>query len=310
MAELYNDAGLNYDNWADPAGLQLGEFWSARIQVKNTGPVDVDGAKLHKDITAVLGYIPPEFGFKEWKGLDPDTTCGPIAAGKNEYDGAAGIISEEDVARGYVEVKATVKWTDPDSGKERTAVSNVWHMPVISKTGLLMMKKAGDPPNGAYYKPGEQINWTLDVYNNSREAIKDVTITDNGIVIATFGEIAAGEGKHCAVPPTTVTDYDAQVTGYVMNPAKATGTDFRGAKHTWYSNPAKALCKDPDSPPVKVLSGEVPSAVSLPKGCRFADRCPFAKPVCFEQEPELSALPADPAHRVACHLAGQKGGSV
>ena len=67
---------------------------------------------------------------------------------------------------------------------------------------------------------------------------------------------------------------------------------------------------DPDSPPVKVLSGEVPSAVSLPKGCRFADRCPFAKPVCFEQEPELSALPADPAHRVACHLAGQKGGSV
>ncbi len=67
---------------------------------------------------------------------------------------------------------------------------------------------------------------------------------------------------------------------------------------------------DPDSPPVKVLSGEVPSAVSLPKGCRFADRCPFAKPVCFEQEPELTALPADPAHRVACHLAGQKGGSV
>ncbi len=92
MAELYKDAGLNYDNWADPAGLQLGEFWNARIQVKNTGPVDVDGAELHKDITAVLGDIPPEFGFTEWKGLDPDTTFGPIAAGKEEYDGAAGII--------------------------------------------------------------------------------------------------------------------------------------------------------------------------------------------------------------------------
>jgi oligopeptide/dipeptide ABC transporter ATP-binding protein len=49
-----------------------------------------------------------------------------------------------------------------------------------------------------------------------------------------------------------------------------------------------------------VLSGEVPSALSPPRGCSFHPRCPFAMPRCSEQEPSL--LEASPGRRVACHL--------
>lgn len=49
-----------------------------------------------------------------------------------------------------------------------------------------------------------------------------------------------------------------------------------------------------------ILSGEVPSPINLPPGCRFHTRCPKAKSVCFQEDPILKDRGGD--HEVACHL--------
>ena len=49
-----------------------------------------------------------------------------------------------------------------------------------------------------------------------------------------------------------------------------------------------------------ILTGEVPSPIKPPSGCRFHPRCPFVKPECSEVEPVDKAV--DPGHFVACHL--------
>jgi oligopeptide transport system ATP-binding protein len=49
-----------------------------------------------------------------------------------------------------------------------------------------------------------------------------------------------------------------------------------------------------------IVKGEVPSALNVPSGCRFHPRCPDAKKICAEEEPDLRE--ASPGHWVACHI--------
>src|SRR3546814_14824292 len=50
----------------------------------------------------------------------------------------------------------------------------------------------------------------------------------------------------------------------------------------------------------QVLSGDVPSPMAIPSGCRFAPRCPFAEARCRQADPAL--LPSGEERSVPCHL--------
>ena len=54
-----------------------------------------------------------------------------------------------------------------------------------------------------------------------------------------------------------------------------------------------------------VLTGEVPSPLNPPPGCRFHPRCPIAKDICKQAEPQFEEK--RPGHFVACHLVEQGG---
>jgi len=62
------------------------------------------------------------------------------------------------------------------------------------------------------------------------------------------------------------------------------------------ANPAVARARED-----KGVSGELPSAINPPSGCRFRTRCPRAQEICGQQEPPLRPFTAG-GHLAACHF--------
>ena len=79
---------------------------------------------------------------------------------------------------------------------------------------------------------------------------------------------------------------------------------------TLYANPAHPytkilLASIPEPDPLLPItddriSGELPSPMAPPSGCRFRTRCPRVQDVCAQVEPEIRQV--SPGHYVACHF--------
>jgi len=50
------------------------------------------------------------------------------------------------------------------------------------------------------------------------------------------------------------------------------------------------------------IVGSPPSMISLPHGCAFHTRCPFAMDMCMQEQPPLEEVPTGPNHTSACWL--------
>jgi len=51
---------------------------------------------------------------------------------------------------------------------------------------------------------------------------------------------------------------------------------------------------------ITMKPGEMPSSINPPAGCRFRARCPRAKSLCIQKEPEMKEIEQN--HNVACHF--------
>ena len=65
------------------------------------------------------------------------------------------------------------------------------------------------------------------------------------------------------------------------------------------SRPKPGRAKDQK---LDTIVGMVPSPLRFPTGCKFHPRCPFAKPQCQSEEPQLREI--RPGHWARCHFAG------
>jgi peptide/nickel transport system ATP-binding protein len=91
---------------------------------------------------------------------------------------------------------------------------------------------------------------------------------------------------------------------YLGKLVEVAGSDdlYRSAAHP-YTEALLASIPQPDpdyQADSAALTGELPSPLNPPSGCRFRTRCPYAQDVCAEQEPPLRDIA--PGHKVACHF--------
>jgi oligopeptide/dipeptide ABC transporter ATP-binding protein len=89
---------------------------------------------------------------------------------------------------------------------------------------------------------------------------------------------------------------------------EAARDDLFAAPQHPYTKALLSAVPEPGSARAKqriVLTGDVPSAIDPPSGCRFRTRCPHATETCARIEPAL--MPVGDGRNVACHLVTPPG---
>src|SRR5690348_14224096 len=82
-------------------------------------------------------------------------------------------------------------------------------------------------------------------------------------------------------------------------------TMYREARHP-YTQYLIASIPKPDPRANKtsqILTGEIPSPLNPPPGCRFNTRFPKAQDICRDKAPAMRLIASDNQHQVACHFA-------
>ena len=76
---------------------------------------------------------------------------------------------------------------------------------------------------------------------------------------------------------------------------------YRNPQHPYTQAPCSARCWRPGQklPDEEVLSGDLPSLIDPPSGCRFRTRCTEPANAARSSAPQLD--PAEPDHFAACH---------
>ena len=86
-------------------------------------------------------------------------------------------------------------------------------------------------------------------------------------------------------------------------------------KNTIFKNPLHPYTQllllsipDPEKrgKPLRAIPGTVPDAESIPSGCAFHTRCPYAMEICSKEVPPLKEY--KPEHYAACHLLEERAG--
>jgi len=95
--------------------------------------------------------------------------------------------------------------------------------------------------------------------------------------------------------------------GNVVEISDSTNFYNKNAKHHPYTTALLSAIPEPDPRlerdkfnNLELLTGELPSPINPPKGCKFCTRCKFAKDMCFDLPPALDY--ASTSSKIACFL--------
>ncbi|MBE1514911.1 DUF7507 domain-containing protein [Nesterenkonia halotolerans] len=200
-----------------------GEEITYDFEVTNTGAVTLTVISLTDELPGVS-----EISYGEWPSEEFVLREGESVSATATYT-----VTEDDVARGYVDNLGLVTGTppagDPVNDEDPDRVELPEYTPAISLT------KTGALSEGAAGIAGDQMTYTFEVENTGNVDLTDVTISDDleGLSEITFGEwpaeagqLAVGESVTAtATYSLTQTDVD---NGFVYNNAGTTGNPPNG----------------------------------------------------------------------------------